>query len=238
MRILSFINAYSLWLYAAGLLALLLSLRGIRQAQRSKAETIFSLERELASVRESRARIALIITLVLLALLTVLNFAVFPSQPLPPLREPTPTKLVLLVPTGTPVTPTATRTRIPTRPRPTYLPPTETPTPTMAPPPPCPNPSICITFPTMNQLITGTVTVRGTANIDGFQFYKIEYGMGEDPQQWHSIGEVQRTPIVDGVLGTWDTARFPSGVFKLRLTVVDITGNFPPPHEVRVIIQQ
>jgi len=237
VRILSFINAYSLWLYIAGLLALLFTLREIREAQKNRAETIFSLERELATVRENRARIMLVIILVLLALLTLLKFAIVPSQPLPPLREPTPTQLVIRAPTSTPATPTPTRTRIPTRPRPTRLPPTETPTLT-PPPPPCPNPGVCITFPTAGQVIRGQVTIKGSANIEAFQFYKIEYGMGAEPQQWNCIGDIQKTPVVDGVLAIWDTTGFPNGTFKLRLTVVDITGNFPPPYEVKVVIQQ
>lgn len=90
----------------------------------------------------------------------------------------------------------------------------------------------------MNQVITGQIAIRGTAKIEAFQFYKLEYGIGEEPQQWNSIGEIHKTPVVDDVLGVWDTTGFPVGVFKLRLTVVDITGNYPPPCEVRVIIQQ
>ena len=82
------------------------------------------------------------------------------------------------------------------------------------------------------------MTIRGTAQIDNFQFYKLEYGLGENPQQWNSIGDIHRSPVADGALGVWDTAGFPNGVFKLRLTVVEISGNFPPPLEVRVIIQQ
>ena len=90
----------------------------------------------------------------------------------------------------------------------------------------------------MNQVIAGQVTIRGTAQIDQFQFYKLEYGLGENPQQWNSIGDIHRSPVADGALGVWDTAGFPNGVFKLRLTVVDASGNFPAPCEVRVIIQQ
>jgi len=237
-RILSFINAYSLWLYAAGLVAVLFSLYELRAAQKNRTETIFTLEKEFATKRENRARTMLAISVALLALLSVLKFAVVPSQTLPPLYEPTPTRLVLEPPTVVPViTPTLTRTRIPTRPRPTRRAPTETPTATLLPPPPCPRPDICISSPTANQVISGQVAIQGTANIEAFQFYKVEYGMGEKPQLWNSIGDVRRTPVVEGTLVVWDTAGFPEGPYKLRLTVVDITGNFPPPYEVRVIIQ-
>lgn len=79
--------------------------------------------------------------------------------------------------------------------------------------------------------------MRGSARIDAFQFYKLEYSIGENPQSWHSIGDIQRTPVVDGVLGMWDTTGFPAGPATLRLTVVDVSGNFPPPYDVQVTIQ-
>ncbi len=236
-RFLSFIYEYALWLYGAGALALLFSLYELREARRSVAATIFSLEKEFASKRENRARVLLVTTVALLALLTALRFAVVPSEPLPPVRAPTPTRLVIEPPTLVPLTPTPTVTRIPTRPRPTPAPPTETPTPTRVPPPPCPRPDVCIAIPAANQVVSGTVTIQGTANIEAFQFYKIEYGMGESPEQWNSIGDVQTTPVVNGTLVVWNTAGFPESVYKLRLTVVDVSGNFPPPHEVRVIIR-
>lgn len=237
-KVLSLIQAYSLWIYGAGFLAALLSLRELRKAQKDKAETIFTLEKELATIRERRARTTLIFTITLLAIVTVVMFVVIPTQPLPRALESTPTSLLVIeLPTSTPAPPTPTMTRIPTRPRPTLPPPTPTATATPQSPPPCPQPGVQITFPTMNQVISGRVTILGTAQIDRFQFYKLEYGMGEKPTQWHSIGEVNRTPVVNGVLGIWDTAGFPSGTFVLRLTVVDITGNFPPPCDVHVIIQ-
>ena len=237
VSILVYVHTYALWLYAIGALALLFSLYELRAAQRGRAETIFTLEKELATRRENRARSLLAVVLALLAVLTVLRFGIVTPEDLPALTEPTPTKLVLQPPTAIPLTPTPTVTRIPTRPLPTRLPPTETPTPTLVPLPPCPRPNTCIVFPGPSQVITGQVTIRGTAQIDGFQFYKIEYGMGEDPDLWNSIGDVVRRPVVDGTLGIWDTSGFPEGTYKLRLTVVDISGNFPPPHEVRVLVR-
>jgi hypothetical protein len=239
-RILSLIQAYTLWLYVGGLLAALLSLREIRAAQKSQGETIFSLEKELADARARRGRSALAAVLVFLAALTVVNFVVIPAQPTPPMPEPTPTTMIIELPTPTPITPTPTRTRIPTRPPPTAAPVVATPTatPPPAPPPSCPDPGVRILSPAVNQAVAGQVTIRGTAQIDQLQFYKLEYGLGDVPQQWHSIGDINRSAVVDGVLGVWNLAGFPNGVAFLRLTVVDISGNFPPPCEVRVVIQQ
>jgi hypothetical protein len=237
-RIQSLIRAYAPYLYGASFLALLLSWREIKQAQKLRAETIFSLEKELAAVRQKRGRNTLILVLAALVPLTVLAYAPVPTESPSASPVPTPTLLVIELPTPTLVIPTPTRTRIPTRPIPTALPPTETPTSTPLPVPVCAQPGVCITAPTKNQVVAGQVTIRGTAYIDQFQFYKLEYGLGENPQQWNSIGEVHRSPVADGALGVWDTAGFPNGIFTLRLTVVDMSGNFPPPHEVQVTIQQ
>ena len=84
--------------------------------------------------------------------------------------------------------------------------------------------------------VSGNVEIRGTAAIERFQFYKIEYGMGEKPSSWNSIGDIRKQAVADGVLASWNVAGFPPGVYKLRLTVVDMTGNFAPPHEIRVIV--
>jgi len=236
-RILAYVDSYALWLYAALFLAVLFSALELRQAQKGRSETIFSLEREFATARESRARSALVAGIALVALLTVFKFGLIPASAIPTPEKPTSTPIVMILPTPVPPTPTPTRTRIPTRPLPTRAPETPVPTATVGLPASCPNPGIRIASPAMNQAVQGEVTVRGTANIAQFQFYKIEYGMGEEPREWHSIGEIVRAPVTDGVIAMWNVAGFPSGPFKLRLTVVDASGNFPPPCEVRVVVQ-
>jgi len=94
-----------------------------------------------------------------------------------------------------------------------------------------------LTFPTVNAVITGTVQIMGSANIENFQFYKLEFGVGDNPPQWSFILS-NNTPVVNGPLGVWDTSPLPAGNYKLRLVVVDVTGNYPPPCEVPVIIQK
>jgi hypothetical protein len=46
--------------------------------------------------------------------------------------------------------------------------------------------------------------------------------------------QVYQTPVVSGELGTINTAAFAPGDYWLRLTVVDITGNYPPQCTVHV----
>lgn len=99
------------------------------------------------------------------------------------------------------------------------------------------NPSTTITFPRAGEVLNGigTFSVTGTASIDNFQFYKLELGIGEAPNRFWSIDEVQKTPVVDGILfRDWNTGALPNGTYTLRLTVVDNRGQFPPPCDVLV----
>lgn len=65
----------------------------------------------------------------------------------------------------------------------------------------------------------------------------MEYGIGENPGNWNTIGDVQHSAVVGGQLTGIDTRMLPNGTAWFRLTVVDQTGNFPPPCSVRVSIQ-
>ena len=116
--------------------------------------------------------------------------------------------------------------------------PTSPPSPTaMAPPPACPDPSVRITSPGIDAHLSGVVSVAGTAAIANFQYYKVEYAAGDPPQSWHVLGDVRRRQVSAGVLETFDAGAFPPGVYYLRLTVVDQTGNFPvAPCAVRIVL--
>ncbi len=119
----------------------------------------------------------------------------------------------------------------------TWMPkPTLTPTPHVA---AC-NPRVCITYPYVNTKLDcwGTTFVKGTAAIDNFWYYKLEFGFGEKPIDWHLIDGLHYQPVVNGILGEWNTGALPEGVYTLRLVVVDNTGNYPQPCEVRVIIER
>jgi hypothetical protein len=96
---------------------------------------------------------------------------------------------------------------------------------------------VCIAYPGGGATISGIVGIQGTAQNARFQFYKVEYGIGESPTVWNSIGETVSSAVSGGPLMALNTRALPNGVYWLRLTVVDITGNYPPPHAVRVVIQ-
>lgn len=163
-----------------------------------------------------------------------------PVPPPPPTSTPTPTRTYA---TSTPTRHYRTSTPTPPpRVTPTQRVATHTPTPAPAVPstlpPPCPHVEARITSPGVNAVLKGVVEIRGTANIRNFQFYKVEFGVGDKPSTWSVIGDdVVHKRVVDDVLVTWETGKVPPGVYTLQLTVVDITGNYPlPPCKVKVSV--
>ncbi len=228
------------WLCFICLIWALYNLREAFLVRKERRQAIFSLEKEAAQAHLYRTWSWTIALLVFLGFTLYLRLAIAPKLSIPQ-PTPEPSANVLPLPTPTP-TPKPTPTPIPTPPRPPTPPiailptfePTQTPTP---PPPICPNPGVLITSPGVNAILKGPVEVKGTANIPNFQFYKLEFGIGPNPQNWSFILS-GNAPVVGGTLGVWDTSPLPPGEYKLRLVVVDITGNYPPPCEVPVKIQK
>jgi hypothetical protein len=72
--------------------------------------------------------------------------------------------------------------------------------------------------------------------MDNFLFYKVEWGVGESLTEWHVITLVDQPVVTAGILAEWDTTALTPGIYKLRLTVVDTTGNYPPWSEISVRI--
>lgn len=231
-----FIADNAAWFYGLCAVLALLFLRVAWSARRERLQAIFTLEKELALKRETRLLWVAFGLLAFLALIFSLERYVAPSIVLPAEPEATPTLLFLPTPTATPAPPTATPTATATRLRPTrpaILPtPTETPTPRpVVPAPQCPNPAARITTPGMGATVSGVVQFTGTANIENFQYYKMELGVGPSPTEWAFLFS-RDTPVVDGPLGSWDSATVPPGTYTIRLVVVDRTGNYPPPCQV------
>jgi hypothetical protein len=254
IQLLNFISSIALLLYAAVALIVLFAIRSWWLAQHERRRTIYGLEKEVAGERALRA---LVIALLAMAMGTLVYFADTNAVPVPaaPQRSPTPNLALFITPTAT-VPP----------PSPTPAPPTPTPlrggqpagasTPTITAPglratstsppspptpvpvsPACPNPQARIVAPGDNSHLNGVVNIVGSASIANFQYYKIEYGAGEHPSNWNVIGDLRRNQVSEGVLQTFNAAAFPPGVYYLRLTVVDLTGNFPiAPCAVRVFI--
>lgn len=107
---------------------------------------------------------------------------------------------------------------------------------------PFPAGSAAITSPVAGAVVNGVVTIVGTATLPsnppyGFQFYKVEWGAGTNPQTFNTISTTYLKPVANDVLDRWDTTGLPDGQYLIRLSVVDTTGNFTTA-SVPVIVRQ
>jgi hypothetical protein len=242
------IAEYQWWIYAVFGLILLFYLRSAFVARRDSVRSIFRLEQEQSRARYGRSvGVAVLILVLMGAIFGVVNFLLPELQR--PAMEPTPTATTgpLVAPTLTAtaapptITTTATATLVrPTRPQlPTDTPEVEATQAPVVAPAACPNPNVRIVSPGMNQMVSGNFPVRGTASIDGFQYYKIEIGPGTGPKdnEWTVVGQLHNNAIAGGVLGTLNSTAYPAGTYTLRLVVVDQTGNYPEPCRVTINIQ-
>jgi hypothetical protein len=241
--LLNLVDQHAAWLYTICFALILLSVRAYLLAHQSRMNTIFTIEREVATHKEGQAMTNIGSILGIVIVLTAVKYYLIPGIDVQGLAEPTPT-ITLLIPTSLPTpmaevssasaTPTATpRPRRTLRPIITVAPPTSTP----LPPAPCPDANVRITSPRMGAMLSGPVVVQGTASHARFQFYKVEIGHGAQPTSWTVLNETHAAPVIGGVLEQFDTTRVPNGLYWLQLVVVDQSGNFPPPCQVRVTIQ-
>jgi hypothetical protein len=79
------------------------------------------------------------------------------------------------------------------------------------------------------------VEIRGSANIQGFSYYRLEFRQ-EGKSEWIRTQQFEE-PVIDGILGIWDTSSLPAGRYKLRLIVVYAGGGYYEPCYVDVTIE-
>jgi hypothetical protein len=235
---------FDVWIYIfLGIIALFFA-RGILLARKDRSRSIFTLERENANTRVTRAFIGFMVILGFMLGVYYLSLTVPPILPTPP-DTPTPTPIIGLPPTPTSppllLTPTPTNTPLPLPSPPTFAAFEEsTVQPTPPPPPPvqssgCPNPGSVISQPGNGAQVAGIVQVFGTANIDNFDYYKFEFrrvGTGG----WNFWERFDHA-VPSGALGTWNSDTVAPGEYEFRLVVVDAIGNFPEPCVVRLNVQ-
>ncbi|HLF02401.1 MAG TPA: hypothetical protein VI547_10530 [Anaerolineales bacterium] len=230
------------WIYLI-LLALCIWNMGLFWRAHHRAQfTTFNIERETFAAQRNRA-------LTLVFLFTALMLAVLLSNAF---VAPNLTALLGAPPTPTPILPTFT-------PAPTFtpeliLPGLESPTPEIAVGPTasrtpipaggsgCLFPGATITSPIPGAILAGAVEIRGTANIENFAYYVVEISTLGD--NWLTVVISQPDalqnpqPVVEGVLGVWDTSLQDPGDYALRLVVYDSAGNHPLPCTIPITIQR
>lgn len=99
----------------------------------------------------------------------------------------------------------------------------------------CPNAQVTISAPAAGTLLTGAVGFTGSAVQDNFWFYKLEWAPAGSESFAYFAGS--RLAVTGGWLGTLDTTMLLNGDYVIRLTVVDLTGNYPPPCDVPVQVE-
>lgn len=247
------IATYAPWIYAVCGLAALYQLYRIWQVRAERKQAVFSLEREKA-IQDTYSIFA-----VALALVLIMGFTYFLSNTLAQAVEPlvaeslSPTPALPFMPTPTntplPVTPTPTWTPTPLGSNnapppepPTPIPvaveaaPTPTPVPVVV-APVCPDNRARLLRPGENEVVSGVVNVIGTATHESFQYYKLEAAPGAGASGGFNYVGGGNNPVVNNFLMGLDTFGLGNGVWSLRLIVVDQTGNFPPPCQVTIIVQ-
>ncbi len=84
-----------------------------------------------------------------------------------------------------------------------------------------------ITSPTSNAVIQGVAPITGSADHPAFQFFVVDIAPEPNPANvWSTVGATHNTPVVNGLLETWDTTLVPDGSYTIRLRVVRLDGNY------------
>ena len=210
-----FLSKYEALIYIVLAIGGLFAFRWLFKAWSEWRESVYTLEREFALHRMSQAAASVILILILFfGELTTVSF-VIPSLPASFFNS-TPTINVLATPTGTISAELATQIAL-----------TPLPVPTLGNTSGCVADKLMITSPKPGSQISGSVDLTGTVNIPDFGFYKYEVApLNSDV--WATIA-ANRQPVVNGVLGHWDTTTLNPGDYQLRLVVINTQGQSLPP---------
>ncbi len=94
----------------------------------------------------------------------------------------------------------------------------------------CTNPKAAILQPKAGDTVKGKISIRITADIDNFAFYKIELSRADEPDVWSTLyNDNAAATAAEPSNWTWDSATVPPGVYHLRLTVMAADLTFPTP---------
>ncbi len=95
------------------------------------------------------------------------------------------------------------------------------------------NPNVSIQYPLPVYLLSGAFTVRGTIALPDMNGYYLEFRPMVDANTpadsnipWQPATLPANTPVINGVLGVWNTTTTSDGIYELRLTVVTTSGQF------------
>lgn len=214
---LRFFKLYEVWIYLLLGLGAVIYIRKFAIAWRELQAATFGLERDSAQSRLNQAASVL----VLLIMMAVAEFVVVSfAAPLVPGASPLATPTLDLLATSTVMLEATGGVG--------GAPSTPMPLPTIdLRGSGCVPDQVEITFPEPDQVLSGEVEIRGTADAPNFGFYKLEVARRDEPL-WLTI-QAGRKVVQDGVLvASWDTSPLPPGDYALQLVIVDALGQSLP----------
>ncbi len=222
---LQFFRDYEIWIYVLlGILALW-QVRKFAIAWEELRGAFFGLEREAAQARvNSAATMIVILIFMAIAEFTLVTFVI----PTVPGANPLPTSTLNLLATPTITLPAPTRG------------PDETPGITATPSEilageGCTAGQINLTSPLNGDRISGSVEIKGSADVTNFGFYTLQVAHPGDTV-WMPI-LVGQNIIKNDTLGTWETSTLTPGVYLLRLVVTDNVGTELTPCAIQVTVE-
>src|SRR5512139_1004435 len=198
--------SYEPLIYIVLAIGALFAFRRMWRSWREWRDSVYGLEREFALRRLVQASgLALLVLALVFAEFFIATF-IAPSLPASDIMS-TPTLNLLVTPAGT-LGPGMTAL-ISTQPVPNGM-------------SGCVADKIMITAPQPSDNVSGTISIKGTANVPNFGFYKYEVSaMGS--QTWATIA-ASRNTVKDDELGKWNTASVTNGDYFLRLVITDNVG--------------
>jgi hypothetical protein len=81
------------------------------------------------------------------------------------------------------------------------------------------SPQLHISQPVEGEVVNGIVQIYGSANAPDFQSYELSYGVSHDPGAFSAPFAGSNNPVLDNLLGEWDTRTLGEGPHTIRLLV-------------------
>ncbi len=91
------------------------------------------------------------------------------------------------------------------------------------------NPDAHISFPPPVYVVRDSLDIRGTVNLEGMRIFFVEFrplaldammdGESAEPEEWVPATSPRIAPVLDDVLGAWNTLSVRDGLYELRLII-------------------
>jgi hypothetical protein len=73
-----------------------------------------------------------------------------------------------------------------------------------------------------DRIVVGqTLQIAGSAYVDDFASYTLDFGAGDNPTAWTPITDARKQAVDKALLGVWNTTGLQPGRYRMRLRVVD-----------------